>query len=190
MVYIFGGQYIRGSGNDQLIGPDFLMEKDIILATFNFRVGVFGFMSLGTPEYSGNMGLKDEQLAIKWIHDNIERFGGDNSRITLAGHSSGSFSVSHHLLNDESKKYFQQSIALSGTGQSYHGYIRGNHQCLIRKFAKHFKPTIGNEPEELIEFLKYVPEQDLIDFSMQVFVESGHDQNIVWYPTIEGQNEF
>jgi len=89
MVYICGGQFVRCSGDDQLIGPDFLMEKDIILATFNFRVGLFGYMSLGTPEYSGNVGLKDEQLAIKWIHDNIEDFGGDNSRITLAGHSSG-----------------------------------------------------------------------------------------------------
>jgi len=90
------------------------------------------------------------------------------------------------LLNDESKKYFQQSIVLSGTAQSYHGYVQGNHLCLIRKFAKRYKPSIGDSIEELIEFLKHVPEKDLVDFSMKVNTESGHGGNIVWYPIIEG----
>lgn len=53
-------------------------------------------------------------------------------------------------------------------------------------FAKRYKPSIGDSIEELIEFLKYVPEEDLIEFSMQVFKESGHEENIVWWPIIEG----
>lgn len=110
MLYIFGGQFIRGSGNDQLIGPDFLMEKDLILVSFNFRVGVFGYMSLGTPEYSGNMGLKDEQLAIKWVYENIEHFGGDNSKITLAGHSSGSFHTSFFVWKMMKMNLYQKSL--------------------------------------------------------------------------------
>ena len=89
MLYIFGGAFVGGSGDDYINGPDFLMERDIILVTFNYRLNVFGFMSLGTPEYSGNMGLKDQQLAIKWTYENIEYFGGDKTQITLAGHSSG-----------------------------------------------------------------------------------------------------
>lgn len=69
------------------------MERGIILVTFNYRVSLFGFMSLGTPDYSGNMGMKDQQLAIKWTYENIGYFGGDNTQITLAGHSAGYFII-------------------------------------------------------------------------------------------------
>lgn len=94
MVFIFGGSFKGGTADDTIHGPDFLLEHEIIYVSISYRLGVLGFMSLGTPEYSGNMGLKDQQLALKWIHENIESFGGDNTRITLSGHSAGIF---HHL---------------------------------------------------------------------------------------------
>lgn len=68
-----------------------LMEKDVILVTFNYRLGVLGFLSLDLPEYSGNMALKDQQLALKWTSENIAYFGGDKNRITIFGQSAGSF---------------------------------------------------------------------------------------------------
>lgn len=52
-------------------------------------MGPLGFLSLNLPEYSGNMGLKDQALAIKWVHENIDYFGGDRNRITVCGHSAG-----------------------------------------------------------------------------------------------------
>lgn len=57
--------------------------------TFNYRLGPAGFMSLGTKEYSGNMGLKDQLLALQWVNDNIHEFGGDAKKITIFGHSAG-----------------------------------------------------------------------------------------------------
>lgn len=70
-----------------------MIEHEIIVVTLNHRVGMFGFLSLGTPEYSGNMGMKDQQLAMKWVYHNIEYFGGDNQQITIAGHSSGGYRI-------------------------------------------------------------------------------------------------
>lgn len=52
-------------------------------------MGPLGFLSLNLPEYSGNMGLKDQALALRWIYENIESFGGAKENITLFGHSSG-----------------------------------------------------------------------------------------------------
>lgn len=84
-----GGAFLRDSGSDTLNGPDFLLEQDIIVVTINYRLGVFGFLTLHTPEYSGNMALKDQQLALKWISKNIAHFGGDKRRLTLGGFSAG-----------------------------------------------------------------------------------------------------
>lgn len=89
LFFIHGGGYIEGSGNDYLNGNDFITEQNAILVTINYRLGIFGFLALDLPEYSGNMGLKDQQMALKWVNENIDRFGGDNQRITLVGHSAG-----------------------------------------------------------------------------------------------------
>lgn len=92
MFFIHGGGYGRGTGNDFRYGPDFIVEKQVILVTLNYRLNIFGFLSLNSAEYSGNMGLKDQQLALKWIHENIQQFNGDNSKITIFGGSAGKFS--------------------------------------------------------------------------------------------------
>lgn len=110
MVYIFGGAFNGYSGDDLFLGPDFLIEHDVILVTLNHRVGMFGFLSLGTPEYSGNMGLKDQQLAIKWIYDNIEQFGGDKTKITLSGHSSGKLQLKKIFFSRNSYDFNINSI--------------------------------------------------------------------------------
>lgn len=87
LIYVHGENFV--TADDAQFGPDFLIERRIIVVTLNYRIGVLGFMSLGTSEYSGNMGLKDQQMALKWIHSNIEHFGGDKAQITLGGHSAG-----------------------------------------------------------------------------------------------------
>lgn len=93
---MFSGNYSgynEGSGNNYVFGPDFLLENRVIVVTINYRLGVLGFLSLGLREYSGNMGLKDQQLALKWIFENINQFDGDNERITIFGQSAGSYSL-------------------------------------------------------------------------------------------------
>lgn len=81
--------FTEGYASDDIYGPDNLIDNGVIFVTINYRVGFFGFMTLGNCEYSGNMGLKDQQLALKWLNKNIENFGGDKNKITLIGQSAG-----------------------------------------------------------------------------------------------------
>ena len=71
-------------------GPDYLLESGVLLVTINYRLGPMGFMALeGRDDITGNQGLKDQLMALRWIKKNIANFGGDPNRITIAGESAG-----------------------------------------------------------------------------------------------------
>lgn len=89
MFYIHGGGFCSGDGSDGLYGPDLLIEQDVIVVTINYRLGPLGFLNFGEYGYTGNMGFKDQLLALKWNKKNIEHFGGDPNSITLFGQSAG-----------------------------------------------------------------------------------------------------
>lgn len=165
MVFVHGGGYVLGSGNDNLYGPDFLIEQSVILVTVNYRLGVLGFMSLGTPEYSGNMGLKDQQLALKWIHSNIEHFSGDNQRITLFGESAGSSSTHFHTLSSESRKYFRNAILMSGTVDNLWAmYEKNDHLSQAYEIAERMGLESQQSLEELIDFMKTAPAEKVSEY--------------------------
>ena len=114
MVWVHGGGFVIGSGGDYYFGPEFLMDQDIILVTINYRLGALGFLGLGNPTAPGNTGLWDQHLALTWVQDNIQAFGGDPTRVTLAGESAGSFSVMYHLVSPTGRGLFNGIIAQSG----------------------------------------------------------------------------
>ncbi len=100
IVYVPGGAYITGSGALPVYDGAALAERgDVIVVTINYRLGVFGF--LAGPELdeesasgtSGNQGMLDQIAALQWVNDNIESFGGDPDRVTVAGESAGGQSV-------------------------------------------------------------------------------------------------
>lgn len=115
MAYIHGGGFTYGSGNVESVGPDFLVPRGVILVTINYRLGALGFLSLQTPECPGNNGLKDQNLALRWIQKNISAFGGNPDNVTLFGESAGSVSVHYHLLSKLSRGLFHRAITQSGT---------------------------------------------------------------------------
>lgn len=94
--------------------PYYLLDRDVVLVTINYRLGPFGFLATGTKEVPGNMGLKDQVLALKWIQRNIANFGGDPNLVTISGLSAGGFSVTAHMGSEMSKGLFHRAIALSG----------------------------------------------------------------------------
>lgn len=94
MVWIYGGGFIGGSSQYKEFGPDYLLENCVCFVSFNYRVGVLGFLSTGDTAALGNYGLKDQVFAFKWIRNNIEKFGGDRNNVLAFGESAGAASVS------------------------------------------------------------------------------------------------
>lgn len=175
MFHIHGAAFERYAGDDYLCGPDFMIERDVIVVTMNYRLGIFGFLSMNTPEISGNMGMKDQQMALKWIHANIERFGGGPDRITVTGHSSGAIHANFHVINKESAKYFSRHIAMSGVSIMPMALKRGRYFDELYKVAENLSNPVNN-CGDLIRFLKEAPADTLIE----------HTKNFKWRPTIEG----
>lgn len=94
------------------------MEQDLILVTFNYRLGILGFYKTQDGTVSGNMGMKDQVLVLKWVQENIEAFNGDPNRVTIMGVNSGAVSVNLHMLSKLSNGLFHRAISQSGTALS------------------------------------------------------------------------
>ena len=95
LVWIYGGGFTTGNSDNVAYNGQYIaQDEDVVLVSFNYRLNVFGFP--GTPNATQNLGLLDQRLAIEWVRDNIEKFGGDAERITIFGQSAGSASVDYH----------------------------------------------------------------------------------------------
>lgn len=93
MLWIFGGGFYSGTSTlDVYDHRTLAAEENVIIVSMQYRVASLGFMYLGTPDAPGNSGLFDQNLALRWVRDNIRRFGGDPNKICLFGESAGNFS--------------------------------------------------------------------------------------------------
>jgi para-nitrobenzyl esterase len=96
LVYFFGGGYAAGDGSEPRYDGESMATKGIVALTVNYRLGVFGFfahpeLTRESPHHSsGDYALLDHAAALQWVHDNIAAFGGDPSKVTIAGESAGS----------------------------------------------------------------------------------------------------
>lgn len=114
MVWIHGGGFTYGSTNGFDCGS-LSAAGEVIVVTVNYRLNVFGFLSTSDPDSGGNFGLWDEQLAIKWVHGNIRAFGGDPTKVTVFGESSGAAAVIYQTIYQGNRGLFQRAIAESGS---------------------------------------------------------------------------
>jgi para-nitrobenzyl esterase len=120
IVWIHGGGYSTGSASMPLYWGDKLAHRGVIVVTIAYRLGPLGW--LAHPELtresvhhsSGNYGLMDQLAALQWIQRNIEAFGGDPTRVTIAGQSAGAMAVSELMASPRAKGLFQRAIAESG----------------------------------------------------------------------------
>ncbi len=120
MFWIYGGGFTGGAGSLPAYDGEALAKKGIVVVTFNYRLGPFGW--LAHPELtkesghnaSGNYGMMDAIAALQWVKRNIGSFGGDPARVTIAGESAGAFMVAGLVGSPQAKGLFVRAIAESG----------------------------------------------------------------------------
>ncbi len=122
LFWIHGGAYRTGQGAiPWYAGDRFARQGDIVVVSINYRLGALGFLDLTHlgPDYatSGVNGLLDQITALRWVRNNVERFGGDPEKITIAGESAGGFAVSTLLASPETVGHFRGAIPQSGAAQ-------------------------------------------------------------------------
>lgn len=121
-LWIHGGAYFAGWGFEPEFDGEAWAQRDVILVTINYRLGVFGFIS--HPELSGkdpdgisgNYGIYDQLKALQWVHNNIAQFGGDPDQITIFGQSAGGGSVRCLVASPLAKPYVSKAIIMSAGG--------------------------------------------------------------------------
>jgi para-nitrobenzyl esterase len=120
MVWIYGGGLLNGGGSTPLYAGDSLARHGVIVVTFNYRLGAFGFLAhpdlTREAEYraSGNYGLLDQIAALNWVQHNISAFGGDSENVTVFGQSSGAISINALVSSPLARGLFHRAIAQSG----------------------------------------------------------------------------
>lgn len=121
LVYFYGGGFVAGDSSEPRYDGESMASKGIVTVTVNYRLGVFGFLAhteltKESPQHaSGDYGLLDQAAALRWVSRNIAAFGGDPKRVTIAGESAGSISVSALMASPLSKDLIAGAIGESGS---------------------------------------------------------------------------
>ncbi|XP_071096518.1 crystal protein-like [Haliotis cracherodii] len=189
MVFIHGGDFLSYSGSSPLFNGDVFVKKgNVILVTLNYRLGAFGFLPrvVDGEVVGGNYGLLDQQLALKWVHDNIRAFGGDNSKITIFGQSAGAQSVCVHLVSPSVANYFQRAIIQSSPiALPFRNATEAERQ--VHLFARQLGCNVrdahcfqSKSAAEVLHAQRSTPKDQISDNSAMQFQ--------AWGPVIDGKN--
>ncbi|XP_075213387.1 juvenile hormone esterase-like isoform X4 [Lycorma delicatula] len=182
LFYIHGGGFTNGGAT--FFGPEFLLDKDVILVSINYRLDAFGFASTEDAEMPGNYGLKDQVLALQWVHNNIASYGGNPNSVTIAGHSAGGGSVHYQMISPLSKGLFHRAVPMSG---SSHCPWALRAPGVVAKRTKRLASLVGctAEPSKyMLDCLQQISPKLIIEMS-EKFKEWEVDPIIVFTPVVE-----
>jgi len=183
IIFIHGGGYEFGSSS--LIPGDIMAAVgSAIVVTFNYRLGIFGFLNPGDGRFPGNAGLWDQRLAIQWVHDNIRHFGGDPERVTLLGESNGAMSALIQGMYPNNRGLFNNIIAISGTPFTPPGLPNNNLMS-----AQYFAQLVVCYPKG--ETFKQCMQTTDMPYFMMTLNKAAKDiekwSRLNFFPTVDGE---
>jgi len=160
LVWIHGGGLTQDASRNY--DPAKLAADGVVAVTINYRLGALGFLAHpalaarpGGP--AGNYGLMDQQAALRWVQDNIRRFGGDPENVTIAGESAGGLSVLAHMVSSGSRGLFDKAIIQSGT------FALNQRPLATAEAAGEAFAAQAGCPDQTAACLRSLPVSDLVD---------------------------
>ena len=182
-VWLHGGGFADGSSIEQVAyeGDELAKNEDIVVVSLNHRLNILGFLDMSSfgEKYwnSGNVGMADIVMALQWIQQNIEAFGGDPGNVTICGQSGGGGKVQTLLQIPDAEGLFHKGIIMSGIHEGGRDN-KEDHREIVLRMLKELDIT-----EEDVEELENVPYQKLIMAFNRVQKELlEQDQIIRWTP--------
>ena len=139
MIWIHPGDFLTQDASPKRYGPDLWMDQDVIIVAIQYRLGPLGFLSTENEEAPGNLGLRDQALALEWIKSEAENFFGNPNKITVFGSGSGGASAFIQMLSPTNarKNLFRGIISQSGIPLTHTvGLQSFSSKELMLKFAK------------------------------------------------------
>lgn len=187
MVWIYGGGYQVGEASRDMYSPDFFMSKDVVLVSISYRVGALGFLSLEDPalDVPGNAGLKDQLMGLRWVHDNIEAFGGDPNNVTLFGESAGGASTHLLSLSPLTEGLVHKAIIMSGSALC--PWTQPPNNQWTYRLAQKLGYTGEQKDREIFQFLRAAKGGDIVKATAQVLnkEEKHHRVLFAFGPVVE-----
>ncbi|XP_022079698.1 uncharacterized protein LOC110973311 [Acanthaster planci] len=183
MVWIHGGGFQFGTGS-LTDGAVLAVRGRVIVVTFNYRLGVLGFLSTGDDSAPGNYGLWDQRLAIQWVKEHIGNFSGDTENITIFGESAGAISVALQTVTPINDRHlFQRAILESGTANNLFTLSPDVATSRSRRLGDMLRCEAADQTQLLIKCLRSVSMEEIIGvfFDLKIFEFSP------FYPTIDGE---
>lgn len=180
LVSIHGGAFCNGSGAELWFEQETLCRRDIVIVTFNYRVGVMGFLAYpGLADEKGefgNYGMYDQIAAIRWVKDNIAAFGGNPDAITIMGNSAGGKSVEVLNCSELTTGLYQRAILESSGGVELP------------------LETAVDEAEKFVNLLGVTSAEELRSLPIEKIMAAYDEWNVtinaeqrhVWVPTVDG----
>jgi para-nitrobenzyl esterase len=185
MVWIHGGAFVTGAGSvGTYNGKHLALSGDVVIVTVNYRLGALGFLNLfdatgGILPGHGAEGIADQIAALKWVKENIERFGGDPANVTIFGESAGGMSVGALLAAPDAKELFHKAIPQSGASDI--GHTR-EHSARIARLVLDKLGVAPHDAAKLIE----VPWETILAAQKEVLDEPRETGGLPFGPTIDG----
>ena len=178
LLWIHGGAFTEGDAN-ALTDPQYLLDQDVVFVSIHYRLGLLGFLAVeNSTDLTGNLGLKDQQEAMRWVQRNIAFFGGDPEKVTIFGESAGAVSVHDHILSPTGKGLFRAAILQSGTA--------------LLSYEKLVQRTIEKDGWRMVEKLGCAEAKDIRDCLLLLDAAAFVDPNLgaqVWPVQVDNHQQ-